>query len=72
MFARFGIGIRALVYLRAISNSLSVLAANDTERLKREHGPRPVPKKRVAIETLDLDETERRYQRQLERNFEDD
>ena len=70
--AKFGLAGRALVYLRAISSSLSVLAANDTERLRREHGPRPVPKRRVEMATLDIAEAERRWERQLSGNVEDE
>ena len=72
LFARFGIYARGIVYLRSIAKSLRVLADNDSERLHHEFGPRRKPKQRVEIATLDLAEAERRWERQLAGNNEDE
>ena len=72
LFARFGIYARGIVYLRSISQSLRVLAKNDDERMRREYGAKPYPKRRVEIATLDIAEAERRWERQLAGNNEDE
>ena len=65
MLERLGIGVRALVYLRSITNSLTVLAANDSLRIKRDLLQRPKPR-RTEIAEFDAEAAESRWQRILD------
>ena len=74
MFARFGIGLRALVFLRRIAiamerqaTALESLARNDLSRWEHDFAPRPHGRaKSPDISTLDVAEVQRRWDRMQE------
>ena len=66
-FAKFGVGMRALIYLRTfarnstrIAEALELLARNDTARWTSEFAPKPKARPTV-VTTLDVDAAEEKW-----------